>query len=708
MKKYDVLIVGAGAAGMTAAVYTCRKNLKTVVVSVDVGGQTNLTNHIENYPGTGALPGPELMQKFKADAVKFGAEFITGKVTKIDKENKEFSITINNKDQVKSKAVILAFGRSPRKLNIPGEDKFFGRGVSTCATCLPPEENLVANSSTKAIGVIGVGDRVLTIDGTFQEVLEKTERNYEGELTEIKTRFFTEPAFLTPNHPVLMSTLTKGKGTEYRNFKFSKPTWIEAGALKKGDILHYPIIKETKDKPILLISELFNDLDIDKEGYAKNKKETHTSHRIPNKIKITKDFARLAGYYISEGCRTNRGVNFYFNKNEKTYIADAVNIFKKTFKISPSVKEEKNVCRIMIYSEIIGKIFERLFGKYAHNKKIPHWFLFLPKEKQAELVKGIWRGDGCKRKKDFTLVTNSRNLTYQLRDILLRLQIVPSIQRRELGSLKNTKIEGRTVIFKHDKYHLTIGGAYLEKISDVLGVKHEKIQERKSSNKHAFFDKDFLLLPIREVKYQYYTGKVQNISVNSNQTYIAKNFIVHNCDGPLYKNKIVAVIGGGNAGVEGALELSDIATKVYLVHRRDEFKADAITVEKLKKKKNVEFLLNSVPVEIKGEKFVKAVIVKNNTDQKEKEFAIDGLFVEIGSEADTSMVKHLVKTNENNEVLVNDVGVTNCPGIFAAGDATQIPFKQTVISAGDGAKAALACYTYLSGNNAEILDWKRS
>ncbi|PIN81111.1 hypothetical protein COV11_02635 [Candidatus Woesearchaeota archaeon CG10_big_fil_rev_8_21_14_0_10_30_7] len=308
MNKYDVVIVGAGSAGMTAAIYTCRKNLKTVIISVDVGGQTNLTNHIENYPGTGVMSGPELMQKFKLDAEKFGAEFIGGKVTKLEKKENEFLVTVNGEEKIKARAVILAFGRIPRSLGIPGEEKFFGRGVSTCATC----------------------------------------------------------------------------------------------------------------------------------------------------------------------------------------------------------------------------------------------------------------------------------------------------------------------------------------------------------------------------------------------------------DGPLFKNKNVAVIGGGNSALEGALELAEVANQVYLVHRRDTFRGDETTVEKVKKKQNIELVLNHVPVEVQGEKFVTGLIVKN---EKERTLKIDGVFIEVGSVVDTSFAKDLVKTNEKNEVIINASCATSCPGIFAAGDVTNITFKQTVISAGEGAKAALECYTYLSNNKGPVIDW---
>jgi len=300
-KMYDVLIIGAGAGGMTAATYTCRKMLKTMVISLDIGGQTSLTNLIENYPGSGPMSGPDLMERFKKEAEGFGAEIKIGKVVEVEKiKEKHFKIKLDGGEVIEGKSLILAYGKVARELGVSGEKKFMGRGVSTCVTC----------------------------------------------------------------------------------------------------------------------------------------------------------------------------------------------------------------------------------------------------------------------------------------------------------------------------------------------------------------------------------------------------------DAPFFKNKDVAVVGGGNSAIEGVLELAEIAKKVYLIHRKDTFRADEITVAKLKDKKNIVQELNSVVKDIKGDKNVESVVIEN---KKIKEHKVDGVFIEIGYIVDTKMVKHLVKLNEANEVIKNDRGQTSCPGIFVAGDVSNTPYKQTVISAGEGATAALECYRYLTG-----------
>ncbi len=313
MTDYDIIIVGAGAAGLTAAIYTCRKKLKTLVISADVGGQTNLTNHIENYPGVDPMPGPTLMQKFKENAESFGALVQLGKVVKINKENKTYQVTLAEGNTLTCKAVILCHGKVHKELGIPGEAAFLGRGVSTCATC----------------------------------------------------------------------------------------------------------------------------------------------------------------------------------------------------------------------------------------------------------------------------------------------------------------------------------------------------------------------------------------------------------DAPLFKNKIASVVGGGNSAVEAALELAAIAKQVYIIHRRDEFRADEVSVEKLKQHNNIELLLSYTPLEIKGDKLVRSVVVKNLKTRETKEISIHGLFVEIGYVVENGMVKHLIKLTSQNEIIIDDRNRTSDEGIFAAGDVTTVPYKQTVISAGEGATAALEAYRYLTGGKGSTLDWTK-
>jgi thioredoxin reductase (NADPH) len=170
------------------------------------------------------------------------------------------------------------------------------------------------------------------------------------------------------------------------------------------------------------------------------------------------------------------------------------------------------------------------------------------------------------------------------------------------------------------------------------------------------------------------------------------------CDAPFYKNKTAAVIGGGNSAVEGALELAGIADKVYLIHRRQEFRADEVTVQRARDNPKIELVLDSVLTAIKGNQFVESVTTKNVTNDETREIKLDGVFLEIGWITDTSIVEGLVEKNNFGEIMVDQLCRTKTPGLFACGDLTNIPYKQTVISAGMGATATLEAYKFIAGN----------
>jgi thioredoxin reductase (NADPH) len=182
------------------------------------------------------------------------------------------------------------------------------------------------------------------------------------------------------------------------------------------------------------------------------------------------------------------------------------------------------------------------------------------------------------------------------------------------------------------------------------------------------------------------------------------------CDAPLFKGKNVAVVGGGNSALDAALLLARIARKVYIIHRRDEFRGDAVLVERARKSRNVEFVLESVVTEFHGDAFLKSVTVANPSGKKK--LAIDGVFLEIGYVVETEWLKGLVRLNEFGEIVVNERQRTSCDGIFAAGDVTSVPFKQTVIAAGDGAKAGLEAYNHVYGHmygkTPPAIDWLHS
>lgn len=167
------------------------------------------------------------------------------------------------------------------------------------------------------------------------------------------------------------------------------------------------------------------------------------------------------------------------------------------------------------------------------------------------------------------------------------------------------------------------------------------------------------------------------------------------CDAPFARNKIAAVIGGGNSAFHAVLSVAKYANKTFLIHRRNEFRADAILVDQAKKLNNVTFLTNTIVEKIIGKDRVEAIIVKNLSNGASYELKVNIIFVEIGREVHIDYIKHLVNADENNRVIVDKYQRTSCKGLFAAGDITDRPYKQAIISAGDGAVAALSAYDYL-------------
>jgi len=170
------------------------------------------------------------------------------------------------------------------------------------------------------------------------------------------------------------------------------------------------------------------------------------------------------------------------------------------------------------------------------------------------------------------------------------------------------------------------------------------------------------------------------------------------CDAPLFQDKTVAVVGGGNAGLESVVDLSSYAKKIYLIVRGDILKGDQITQDEVKGNAKVEIIYGALPEEVLGDQFVVGLRYKNKTYGEAKDLAVDGVFVEIGAVPNSEIVKGLVEMNQSNEVIIDHkTGATSKPGIFAAGDVTDEIYKQNNISVGDAVKAALSAYNYILG-----------
>ncbi|MFC3609377.1 alkyl hydroperoxide reductase subunit F [Stutzerimonas tarimensis] len=173
------------------------------------------------------------------------------------------------------------------------------------------------------------------------------------------------------------------------------------------------------------------------------------------------------------------------------------------------------------------------------------------------------------------------------------------------------------------------------------------------------------------------------------------------CDGPLFKGKRVAVIGGGNSGVEAAIDLAGIVAEVTLIEYNSSLRADAVLQRKLYSLPNVTVITNALTSEVKGDgKKVTGLVYKDRSSSDFHTLELEGIFVQIGLIPNTDWLKGSVELTDRGEIVVDDRGQTSLPGVFAAGDVTTVPYKQIVIAVGEGAKASLAAFDHLIRSSA--------
>jgi len=174
------------------------------------------------------------------------------------------------------------------------------------------------------------------------------------------------------------------------------------------------------------------------------------------------------------------------------------------------------------------------------------------------------------------------------------------------------------------------------------------------------------------------------------------------CDGPFAKGRVVAVVGGGNAAFQSAELLAKYAKKVYIIHRRQSFRADEILIQRAKKTPNIELITERGVVEITGSKKVDGIVLIDPKTNAETRMDLDMVFVEIGRVIKLDYANHLVETNKIGQIIVDREQKTSRKGIFAAGDITDRKYGQAIIAAGDGAVAALSVYDYLRELSCQI------
>lgn len=281
--------------------------------------------------------------------------------------------------------------------------------------------------------------------------------------------------------------------------------------------------------------------------------------------------------------------------------------------------------------------------------------------------------------------------------------------RKKLNTLIITKEWGGQIIKASDIQNWpgekSISGPDLMKkmVEHLKGFEIEIKEDREVINLEKK-DDNFLVRDDKDEEHQaktviIATGKIpRSLDIPGEEEFKGKGVsICSTCDAPMFKDKEVAVVGGGNAGFDAALDLTKYAKKIYILEFLEEMRGDSTTKEQLEKTSKIEFYTNIAVKEIRGTSFVESLIYENRDTGKDTEIKVQGVFVAIGMEAKAGFAEGLVVFNKIGEIEVDKHNNTKTPGLFAAGDITDVKYEQIVIAASEGTKSTLAAHDYLKG-----------
>ena len=384
---------------------------------------------------------------------------------------------------------------------------FYGR-CCFCHFCVTPDTLVTTNPSVSPIGQIQPGDRVLTHTGHYRRVRKVFTRNYSGRLYSIKPLGAPFPLKVTQDHPLLVSSSDIVKKLRLEK-KPCPPAWKTPLELKRGDYLTIPIAKEVRDTGVYE-----QEIEVGQPS---------TGKRLRSKLSLITepDLFRLIGYYLAEGYVVRRTVGFAFGEHEKEYIADSARLLEKHFGHVTRRSTIHNSTHVLLHSVVALQFFET-FGRGSENKKLPDWVMFAPTEKQRELIRGTWRGDGYLRMPTrgnrltfFEYTTISKTLAFQLQQLLFRAGIV-----------------GQVALVNHanrrPNYVVTVRGRFVSVMADLMQVKFEDKGDKTFSRFEM--DRDYVYAPVEKISsVEVLDQPVVNLSVEEDESYVAGNVIAHNC-----------------------------------------------------------------------------------------------------------------------------------------------------------------------------------
>ncbi|MCG7854158.1 MAG: FAD-dependent oxidoreductase [Methanosarcinaceae archaeon] len=373
--------------------------------------------------------------------------------------------------------------------------------------------------------------------------------------------------------------------------------------------------------------------------------------------------------YSTQNCPYCRMAKAFLDKHSVPYESIDVGADTEAAKKMIDLSGQRGVPVIMVDNEVIvGFDSERLNVLFGEQQTGSHYDVVIVGAGPAGLTAGVY----CARKMLNTIII-SENIGGQ--------------------ALESWAIEN------YMGYRMISGEDLMKKFEEQIRT----LKIRLDLNKVTAIAKNDDLFTITTISGTILTAKSviltqgnrpKKLGVANEEQYLGRGLsICSTCDGPLYKGKRVAIVGGGNSALQTAVEMSDLAESVSLIVRST-IRADPIYVEKLKTRKNITVHTGTHVSDLHGDKFLSGITIKDEQG-KEQKISLDGVFIEIGWLPNTDIVENLLALNEKKEIIVDINTHTSVPGIYAAGDVTSVKSKQIVIACGDGAKAALEAFEYI-------------
>lgn len=353
-----------------------------------------------------------------------------------------------------------------------------------CDCCLVPGTKIYGNPMPVSIEApLG---HVITHQGVVRPITATFERDYCGDLNELSVGYTSFPLLLTPEHPVLIAqNVRESQRDIWRKNGISEDNlqWVPAEKLTDRDFMVFPRFRGIKDRP-----------------------------------DISLQMAELLGWYVAEGSITGNRVTFSLDKGETTNIARVKELIRNLFGVEPKWYEKPTVLHICYTEKAKIGIFKD-FGIGACRKQLPPWFFYLPFAKQQAFIMAAIAGDGSRQRYQFVYTTTSEALIYQLRLLLFRIGIIHSLSTRSIGE---NFINGRRISPNGPRYDIFIAGDAARSLGLSCG--------QRTSGNHGWISENYAFLPIKKNRRVSYTGKVFNIAVDSDESYVTAHGAIHNCE----------------------------------------------------------------------------------------------------------------------------------------------------------------------------------